>query len=154
VHGSFGDPLTVGIENHDLITVIALVVKHKFVSVMAMCAGCHNFIPQGEFGLKSEAKQCLEGSDLSKPRRKSGLIGTLRRECLDQMLVFGQAHLRRIRITIKRARSWRYRRMLLCIGQVSATESLFIDKQGRPCVGRGCVKYSSRPPGNLEFRRD
>ena len=24
------------------------------------------------------------------------LIGTLRRECLDQMLVFGEAHLRRI----------------------------------------------------------
>jgi hypothetical protein len=36
-----GNSITLGIENRDLITVIALVVKHKFVSVIAMCAGCH-----------------------------------------------------------------------------------------------------------------
>ncbi len=41
VHGGRGDSITLRIENHDLITVIALVMKYKFVSVIAMCAGCH-----------------------------------------------------------------------------------------------------------------
>jgi hypothetical protein len=44
------------------------------------------------------------------------LIGTLRRECLDRMLIFGEAHLCRFllrmrRITIRRARTWHYRKM-------------------------------------------
>jgi hypothetical protein len=41
VHSGWGDSLALGIENHDLITVVALVVKCKFVSVIRMCAGCH-----------------------------------------------------------------------------------------------------------------
>jgi len=44
------------------------------------------------------------------------LIGTLRHECLDHIVVFGEAHLRKIfppmrHITIKLARTWLYRRM-------------------------------------------
>ena len=35
------DPIAFGIENRDPITVVALVVKRKLVSVIAMCAGCH-----------------------------------------------------------------------------------------------------------------
>jgi hypothetical protein len=35
------DSIALRIENRDLITVVALVVKYQFVSVMAMCAGCH-----------------------------------------------------------------------------------------------------------------
>ena len=62
MHGAGGDTLAAGIENRDPISVVAQVVKYKLVSVMAMCAGCHNCISQGEFGLKSKAKQCLDGS--------------------------------------------------------------------------------------------
>jgi len=36
-----GDSIALGIENRDPITVVALAVKYKLVSVMAMCAGCH-----------------------------------------------------------------------------------------------------------------
>ena len=48
------------------------------------------------------------------------VIGTLRRECLDQMVIFGETHLRQIlsimqHITIKRARTWHYRKMRPCI---------------------------------------
>jgi transposase InsO family protein len=48
------------------------------------------------------------------------LIGTLRRECLDQMIIFGETHLRRNlsamrRITIKRVRTWHYKKMRPCI---------------------------------------
>ena len=39
VRAGRGDSITLGIENRDLITVIALVVKYKFVSVKAFCAG-------------------------------------------------------------------------------------------------------------------
>jgi hypothetical protein len=35
------DPIAIGIENRYPITVVALVVKCKLVSVIAMCAGCH-----------------------------------------------------------------------------------------------------------------
>jgi hypothetical protein len=35
------DPIALGIENRDPITVVALVVKWKLVSVEAMCSGCH-----------------------------------------------------------------------------------------------------------------
>jgi Integrase core domain len=43
------------------------------------------------------------------------LIGTLRRECLDQVLIYGERHLRRIRlcirsITMRRARTWGWAR--------------------------------------------
>jgi hypothetical protein len=41
VRAGRGDSITLGIENRDLITVIALVVKYKLVSVIAVCAGCH-----------------------------------------------------------------------------------------------------------------
>jgi positive regulator of sigma E activity len=41
VRAGRGDSITLGIEDRDLITVIALVVKYKLVSVIAMCAGCH-----------------------------------------------------------------------------------------------------------------
>ena len=33
--------IALGIENRDPITVVALVVKYKLVSVIAMCAGSH-----------------------------------------------------------------------------------------------------------------
>ena len=36
-----GDPISLGVENDDLITVVTLAVKYQFVSVMAMRAGCH-----------------------------------------------------------------------------------------------------------------
>lgn len=36
-----GDTVALGIEDRDLITVVALVVKYKLVSVMVMCTGCH-----------------------------------------------------------------------------------------------------------------
>ena len=58
------------------------------------------------------------------------LIGTLRRECLDQMLVFlakrtcGEFSPPMRRTTTKRARTWRCRRMLLNIGRSSETEPL------------------------------
>jgi len=44
----------------------------------------------------------------------------MRRECLDQVVIFSDMHLRRIlsavrRITIKRARTWHYRKMRPCI---------------------------------------
>jgi transposase InsO family protein len=47
------------------------------------------------------------------------LIGTLRRECLDQMVIFGEAHLRRILpayvdYTIVHVRTWLYRKMHPC----------------------------------------
>jgi hypothetical protein len=35
------DPIALGIENRDPITVVVLVVKCELVSVVAMCAGCH-----------------------------------------------------------------------------------------------------------------
>jgi hypothetical protein len=35
------DSIALWIENRDPITVVALVVKYKLVSVIAMCAGCH-----------------------------------------------------------------------------------------------------------------
>jgi hypothetical protein len=35
------DSIALGIENRDPITVVALVVKYKLVSVIAMCAGYH-----------------------------------------------------------------------------------------------------------------
>ena len=41
VRAGRGDSIALGIENRDLITVVALVVKYKLVSVIAMCAGCH-----------------------------------------------------------------------------------------------------------------
>jgi hypothetical protein len=41
VRAGRGDSITLGIENRDLITVVALVVKYKLVSVMVMCTGCH-----------------------------------------------------------------------------------------------------------------
>jgi hypothetical protein len=41
VHAGRGDPITLGIENRDPITIIVLVMKYKLVSVMAMSAGRH-----------------------------------------------------------------------------------------------------------------
>lgn len=41
VHAGRGDTITLGIENCDLIMVVAFVVKYELVPVMAMCAGCH-----------------------------------------------------------------------------------------------------------------
>jgi hypothetical protein len=38
------DPIALGIENRYPITVVALVVKCKLVSVIAMCAGCHRVL--------------------------------------------------------------------------------------------------------------
>ena len=57
------------------------------------------------------------------------LIGTLRHECLDQMIIFGEPHLRRIlsayaAYTIKRARTWHYRKMRPCIEQSNGLVAL------------------------------
>ena len=41
VGGGRSDSIALGIENRDVITVVGLVVKHKFVSVIMMRAGCH-----------------------------------------------------------------------------------------------------------------
>src|SRR6516162_3682534 len=41
VRASRRDPIALRIENRYPITVVALVVKCKLVSVIAMCAGCH-----------------------------------------------------------------------------------------------------------------
>ena len=41
VHAGRRDPIALGIENRYPITVVALVVKCKLVSVVAVCAGCH-----------------------------------------------------------------------------------------------------------------
>jgi len=41
VHAGRGDPITLGIENRDPITAVALVVEYEFVSVIAVRAGCH-----------------------------------------------------------------------------------------------------------------
>jgi hypothetical protein len=41
VHAGRGVPITLGIENRDSITAVALVVKYEFVSVIAVRAGCH-----------------------------------------------------------------------------------------------------------------
>jgi transposase InsO family protein len=54
------------------------------------------------------------------------LIGTLRRECLDQVLVYSEGHLRRIllamgRITTERARTPRCKEMHCCSEQFNAS---------------------------------
>jgi hypothetical protein len=41
VHAGRGDSITLGIENRDPITIVALVMKYKLVTVIAMRAGCH-----------------------------------------------------------------------------------------------------------------
>jgi hypothetical protein len=41
VRAGRGDSITFGIENRDLITIVALVLKYKLVSAMAVCAGRH-----------------------------------------------------------------------------------------------------------------
>ena len=41
VRAGRGDSIALGIENRDVITVVARVVEDKFVAAMAMCAGCH-----------------------------------------------------------------------------------------------------------------
>jgi hypothetical protein len=41
VRAGRSDSIIFGIENSDLVTLVALVVKDKFVSVILMCAGCH-----------------------------------------------------------------------------------------------------------------
>ena len=41
MHARRGNSITLRIKNRDQITVVALVVKHKLVLVIAMCAGCH-----------------------------------------------------------------------------------------------------------------
>jgi transposase InsO family protein len=49
------------------------------------------------------------------------LIGTLRRECLDQILILGETHLRRILSAYAayytQARTWHYRKTRRCIEQ-------------------------------------
>jgi hypothetical protein len=41
VHAGRSDSIALGIENRDPITVVTLVLKCKFISMIAMCAGCH-----------------------------------------------------------------------------------------------------------------
>jgi Integrase core domain len=67
------------------------------------------------------------------------LIGTLRCECLDQMLIFGEAHLRRVlsayaAYTIKRARTWHYRKMHPCIEQSKGLASLSPFQSWPDCI--------------------
>jgi transposase InsO family protein len=57
------------------------------------------------------------------------LIGTLRRECLDHMVIFGETHLQRIltpmpRITIKRARTWLCIKIARSNGRLNALAAL------------------------------
>ena len=57
------------------------------------------------------------------------LIGTLRRECLDRMLIFGESHLRRVlgsyTAYYNQARTpWHYRKMRPCIEQSNGPVSL------------------------------
>ena len=64
------------------------------------------------------------------------LIGTVRRECLDRVLIFGEAHLRRILalacIIMNRARTCRCTRMLRSVERSNDTERLSL----RPfCLG-------------------
>lgn len=57
------------------------------------------------------------------------LIGTIRRECLDRMLIFGEAHLRQIlssyvKYYIGFARTWRWTRMRQWARGVQRTASI------------------------------
>ena len=58
------------------------------------------------------------------------LIGTLRRECLDQMVIFGEAHLRPnsfhlcAAITINRAHTWHYRKIRRCVERSNGPATL------------------------------
>jgi transposase InsO family protein len=56
------------------------------------------------------------------------LIGTLRHECLDQMVIFGEAHLQRILASYtayyNQARTWHHRKMRPCIEQFNNPELL------------------------------
>ena len=47
VRAGRGYSITLGIENRDLIMVIALVVKYKLISVIAVCARCHLVVLDG-----------------------------------------------------------------------------------------------------------
>ena len=67
------------------------------------------------------------------------LVGTVRRECLDRMLIFGESHwgeflLHMRRITTKRARTWHYRRMHPCIEQSNGLASLSPFQSWPDCI--------------------
>src|SRR5262249_32204076 len=78
------DPIALGIENRYPITVVALVVKRKLVSVITMCAGCHRGAqekPQGrcrhEFPSSSVLRaehQAGIGEDTTFSERKLGCV--------------------------------------------------------------------------------
>ena len=67
------------------------------------------------------------------------LIGTLRRECLDRMLIFGETHLRQILtlmplIIMNRAHTYRCTRIRRWVERSNDTETLLL----RPFC-RGCI---------------
>jgi hypothetical protein len=66
------------------------------------------------------------------------LIGTLRRECLDRMLIFGgtcgASFLRIWRITIRRARTWHCRKMRPCTEQSNGLVLLLPFRSWPGCI--------------------
>jgi hypothetical protein len=66
------------------------------------------------------------------------LIGTLRRECLDQILIFGETHLRRslsaYAAYYNQARTWHYRKMRPCIEPSSGLVPLSLFPSWRGCI--------------------
>src|SRR5262249_41825932 len=62
------------------------------------------------------------------------LIGTVRRECLDRVLVFGEAQfsLLMLRTTMRSARTWRWAKTRRWVGQFSGPASL---SPSRSCLG-------------------
>ena len=67
------------------------------------------------------------------------LIGTLRRECLDRMLIFGEAHLRQIltytpAIIITRAHTYRGTRIRRWVERSNDTETLLLRPYCRGCI--------------------
>jgi Integrase core domain len=71
------------------------------------------------------------------------LIGTVRRECLDRVLIFGEAHLRQIRSSYaayynEGARTWRWAKTRPQVGQSSGPAPLSLSQS---CLG--CTTITS-----------
>jgi len=85
------------------------------------------------------------------------LIGTLRHECLDQVVIFSEMHLRRILSAYaayyNQARTWHYRKMRPCIEQSNGLASLLPFRSWLDCTintpdmifGKGRTYFSLSP---------